>query len=117
MLGWILIIQSHESQSLWFSDSLKKDLSERKLLVFHFDEGSLVESNFKGDLDTADFLKLIPEKADHSAAWVLVGLDGGVKNSGDSIPNPGEIFRIIDAMPMRQSERLKKVNQDNSSNN
>ena len=113
----ILIIQSHESQSLWFSESLKKDLLERKLLVFHFDEGFLVESNFKGDLDTADFLKLIPEKADHSPAWVLVGLDGGVKNSGHSIPSPGEIFRIIDAMPMRQSERLKKGNQDNSSNN
>jgi hypothetical protein len=112
----IMIIQSPDDQVVWFSDSLKKDLLDRKLLVVHFKGGSIVQSNFEGELKTAEFLKLIPEKPGHSAAWVLVGLDGGVKNSGHSNPNPGEIFRVIDAMPMRQSERVKNGNQDNSSN-
>jgi hypothetical protein len=112
----IMIIQSTDDQMVWFSESLKKDLLDRKLLVFHFNGGSIVQSNFEGELKTAEFLKLVPEKPGHPAAWVLVGLDGGVKNSGYSIPNPGEIFRIIDAMPMRQSERVRKGNQDNSSN-
>ncbi len=92
----------------WFSDELKKDLSERKLLVFHFNEGSLIKSNFKGELKTADFLKLNPNKNNQSITWVLVGLDGGVKKSENTRPKPGEVFRIIDSMPMRQSELVKK---------
>lgn len=104
----LVIIYGDCDCSKWFSDELQKDLSERKLLVFHFNDGALIESNFKGELKTADFLKLNPKKNDLSVAWVLVGLDGGVKNSENTFPNPEDVFRIIDAMPMRQSELVKK---------
>lgn len=84
--------------------------------MFHFDQGSLIESNLKGELNSVDFLKLNPKKENQSVVWVLVGLDGGVKKSDYKIPNPVEIFRVIDAMPMRHSELIKKGNQDNSPN-
>lgn len=112
----ILVIQSSVDQANWFSESLTNDLAERKLLVFVFGKERLEKSNFKEDIEEEDFLKLLPKRDLSSDSWVLVGLDGGVKNSGYSNPNPGEIFRIIDAMPMRQSEHFKKGNQDNSSN-
>lgn len=112
----LIIINGDGDCSAWFDEELLIDLSDRKLLVFHFNEGSLVGSNFEGKLKTADFLKLIPKKSDQPVTWVLVGLDGRKKNSGVSVPKSGEIFRIIDAMPMRQSELVNKRNQDNSFN-
>lgn len=103
----IILIDGEGDCSAWFTNELQKDLSERKLLVMHFNNGALIESNFKGELKTADFLKLIPKKGSQPVIWALVGLDGGVKNSGTTFPNSDQIFRIIDAMPMRQSERVK----------
>lgn len=79
----------------------------------HFNNGALIESNFKGEMKAADFLKLIPKKGSQPVRWALVGLDGGMKNSGTTVPKSDDIFRIIDAMPMRQSELVKKGNQDN----
>ena len=112
----LVIIHGEGDCSEWFDEKMQKDLSDRKLLVFYFNDGVLVESNFKRELKAADFLKLIPKKADQSIYWILVGLDGGIKSSGVSLPKSGEIFKIIDAMPMRQSELVKKGNQDNSLN-
>jgi len=112
----LVIIYGEGDSSEWFDEKMQKDLSDRKLLVFHFNEGVLVESNFKRELEAVDFLKLVPNKADHSVNWILVGLDGGIKSSGVSLPKSEEIFKIIDAMPMRQSELVKKGNQDNSFN-
>ena len=111
----LIIIKGEGDCSEWFDEKMQKDLSDRKLLVFHFEEGVLVGSNFKGELRTVDFLKLFPERSDQNSYWVLVGLDGGRKSSGISVPKSSEIFRIVDAMPMRQSELLKKGNNDNSS--
>jgi hypothetical protein len=39
---------------------------------------------------------------------ILVGKDGGVKFRQDRILELKEIFRVIDAMPMRQQEMKKK---------
>jgi hypothetical protein len=39
---------------------------------------------------------------------ILVGKDGGVKFRRDRIVELKEIFRVIDAMPMRQQEMKKK---------
>lgn len=110
----LVIIYGECDCANWFSGELQKDLSDRKLMVFHFDDGLLMESNFKGELKINDFLKLNPKKENQSVAWVLVGLDGGVKKSENKLPIPIDIFRIIDAMPMRQSELIKRGNQDNS---
>lgn len=104
----LLIVYGECDCSEWFKEKLQRELSERKLLVVYFAQGGVTESNFKGDLKRTDFLKLLPQRDAQTVAWALVGLDGGVKTSGILNPTPNDIFRIIDAMPMRQSEFVKK---------
>lgn len=104
----ILIYSGKSDISSWLSDSYMDDFSDRKLLYFHFQDGRLINSNYKGEVDEEAFLKKLKPNAKHAEQWVLIGLDGGVKNIGFSKPEPPEILRIIDAMPMRQSEIRKR---------
>lgn len=103
----ILIIQSIDSESTWFHEDLTQDLEDRKLLIFEFNGDHLVQTNSKEELETSKFLDRLQNSNQKVNQWVLIGLDGGLKNSGSDRPAPNEIFRIIDAMPMRQSE-IKK---------
>lgn len=105
----ILIIQSNEFEFDWFDKSLDKELKERKLLVFQFEGKVLLKSNCKDEIDPIKFLEKLEIRKSHTNSWALIGLDGGIKNSGNKAPRPSEIFKIIDAMPMRQSE-IRKSN-------
>lgn len=100
----ILILESYPGYSIWFEADLQAGLKERKLHIFQLDGSKLVKSTFKGEIDTSKFLEILKPKNNSKMKWVLIGLDGGVKNTGLENPIPSEIFRIIDAMPMRQSE-------------
>jgi hypothetical protein len=100
----ILIIQSSDFDFDWFDENLKKDLKARKLLVFQFEKVTLVNTNCEDEVEENKFLEKLNDGKSKSAKWVLIGLDGGIKNTGLKHPAPSEIFRIIDAMPMRQSE-------------
>lgn len=100
----ILILESNPGDSIWFEADLQAGLKERKLQIFQLDGSKLVKSTFKGEIDTSKFLEILKPKSNSKMKWVLIGLDGGVKNTGVENPIPSEIFRIIDAMPMRQSE-------------
>jgi hypothetical protein len=104
----LIIINGKCDCSIWFSEISEKDLLERKLLVFHFEDSVLIDSNFDGEVNTNSFLKLSSKSSSELVRWVLIGLDGGVKKSGNSTPNQLEIHRTIDSMPMRRSEILKK---------
>lgn len=97
-------MQDYPSDSLWFDERLKTEIQDRKLLIFHFWEGKLEKSNFAEEIDIAKFLEIPRANTTLKTAWTLVGLDGGVKNSGKDYPLPKEIFKLIDSMPMRQSE-------------
>lgn len=100
----ILILESNPGDSIWFEADLQAGLKERKLHIFQLDGSKLVKSTFKGEIDTSKFLEILKPKSNSKMKWVLIGLDGGVKKTGLENPIPSEIFRIIDAMPMRQSE-------------
>ncbi len=101
----ILIIQSDQLDPVWFEDKLMKDLGDRKLLIFHFTGKKLIKANFKEEILAEKFLKKLTSTELQITQWALIGLDGGVKNSGTGkILSPQEIFKIIDSMPMRQSE-------------
>lgn len=100
----ILIIQNDEIDLSWFQENLRLDLKDRKLLIFQFEENKLVKTNCEHEINTVEFLEKLVSKTSTSYRWVLVGLDGGIKNSGKIKPEPEEIFKIIDAMPMRLSE-------------
>ncbi|SEF45442.1 DUF4174 domain-containing protein [Algoriphagus boritolerans] len=103
----VLIIQSSELDSVWFQDNLKEDLTDRKLLIFHFQQGTLLKTNFEEKIDSGKFLEKLKNSDEMEYRWALIGLDGGVKNLGKSNPLPLEIFRIIDSMPMRSAEIRK----------
>lgn len=105
----ILIIQNNESDSSWFKKDLKQNLNDRKLLIFQFKGGQLERSTSEHQIKSEDFLEMLESKTSKPNSWILIGLDGGVKSYGETGPLPEEIFKIIDAMPMRQSE-MKKSN-------
>ncbi|WP_377912663.1 DUF4174 domain-containing protein [Algoriphagus aquatilis] len=106
----ILILESYPGDSIWFEADLQARLQERKLHIFLFDGSKLAKSTFKGEIDTPKFLEILKPKSKSKVKWALIGLDGGVKNTGFESPTPSQIFRIIDAMPMRQSEIGKQRN-------
>ena len=100
----ILVIQSSGADSTWFHKELAQGLKDRKLLIVQFKGNDLLKSNYEGMIDSPKFLERLDGKRKTDSHWVLIGLDGGVKKSGDSFPKAEEIFKTIDAMPMRQSE-------------
>ena len=106
----ILILKNFQNDSLWFDKGLKEEIQNRKLLIFHFSGGIKLKSNFEEEIENAKFLEKLRADSESKTAWVLIGLDGGVKNSGNDFPLPKEIFRLIDSMPMRQSEMKKSNN-------
>jgi hypothetical protein len=108
----ILIFQSNEFDSTWFDKDLEQHLKDRKLLVFEFDGEHLVKTNSEAKIDEFKFLGKLQTNGQKSNQWVLIGLDGGIKTVGAKVPTPTDIFRIIDAMPMRQSE-IRKGGKDN----
>lgn len=105
----ILIIQNNESDSSWFQQDLRPNLKDRKLLVFQFKGSQLERATSDNEIKSEDFLEMLESRPSKQNTWILIGLDGGVKNYGEIGPIPEEIFKIIDAMPMRQSE-IKKLN-------
>ena len=100
----ILILEAYPGDSIWFDVDLDARLQERKLHVFQVDGSKLAKSTFKGEVDTPKFLEMLQSKNKSKVKWALIGLDGGLKKTGLENPIPSEIFKIIDAMPMRQSE-------------
>lgn len=100
----ILIYSGEGGFAASLSEDLAKDLTTRKLLYFQFRESKLINSNFKEPIQSEAFLRKLELDPTVKEKWVLIGLDGGIKNSGLGSPSPAAIFRIIDAMPMRQSE-------------
>lgn len=93
-------------------DSLApSDLKDRKLLLFAFESENLTYSNFEGEIDQIDFLKL---SKDYPGFYFLIGLDGGVKSYGKKENfSIGELIKQIDSMPMRQSEIKRKDDGNN----
>jgi hypothetical protein len=100
----ILILDNYRNDSLWSDETLAVEIQNRKLIIFHFVDGKLINTNFQEEIDSFKFLEKLKYKPDSKSAWALLGLDGGVKNSGYEFPLPEEIFKLIDSMPMRQSE-------------
>ncbi len=103
----ILVISNVQAEGEWFNKANNDYLETRKLLVFYFEEGRLKNSNFPDSINSTKFLEKLQN---HQGVenWVLIGLDGGVKDSGKDMPNLKAVFQTIDAMPMRQSEIRKK---------
>lgn len=84
--------------------NLEKDIKERRLLVVRFEGEKMLEISEDVEINKESFLAL-KQASSRSSQWYLLGLDGGVKATGNSLDfDWGRIFRKIDSMPMRQSE-------------
>jgi hypothetical protein len=104
----IFILSDSQSISETLSPELIAKVNERKLLIYQFDEGDLIWTNDSSKIDTNSFLEKLPQPKSNQNQWVLIGLDGGIKASGNQVPLLSKILEIIDAMPMRQSEIGRK---------
>ena len=108
----LVIFDSYENTALQkqltlFKDT-EKELIERKLLIYQ-----ITPSDYKEGLQSSKPLKgsslyqqYNPEKKEFKL--ILIGLDGGVKETYFSPTPPAEIYGVIDQMPMRQQEIRKQ---------
>jgi hypothetical protein len=89
--------------------TLEKEFADRKLIYFIISEN--VQSNIPFNF-SSDYLKKLRKDyfLGRHPQWVLIGLDGGVKARKESDLDWEEVFGLIDAMPMRQSEIRRKNN-------
>ena len=85
-----------------------KELKERDLLLIPV-SGARVEyqATKPGDGERLRKNFKVPE---NDFTLILIGKDGGEKYRTSKVVEPAEIFRIIDAMPMRQSEINRQKN-------
>jgi|AntRauMFilla1563_2_1112583.scaffolds.fasta_scaffold16565_2 hypothetical protein len=104
----IFILSDSQSISETLSPELIAEVNERKLLIYQFDKGDLIWTNDSSKINTDSFLEKLPQPKSNQNQWVLIGLDGGIKDSGNTTPNLTDILNTIDAMPMRQSEIRRK---------
>jgi hypothetical protein len=104
----ILILSESQSISATLSHELTVKINERKLFIYQFDKGDLIWTNDSSKINKNSFLEKLPQPKSNQNQWVLIGLDGGVKSSGNQFPTISKILETIDAMPMRQSEIRRK---------
>lgn len=74
------------------------------MLFIEFEQGRFIKTSGGEKIEYDEFLEVLAETKP-KADWVLIGLDGGVKASGEQAEfSLMKIFRLIDQMPMRHSE-------------
>jgi hypothetical protein len=100
----VLIFQNDLESKDVLSDSLLKEIKERKIIYFFIGEG--VKSNAEIDFSSLyiEGLKNRYQLGEIKNSWVLIGLDGGIKMRKEEELDWRLIFKTIDSMPMRQSE-------------
>ena len=99
---------TYKSQVKFLTDSIR-GLEERKLVVYHvtpraFKKG--LQSKALWQQSAALFERYV--RYPNVFQVTLIGLDGGVKLQKEGRLSTKELFRAIDAMPMRASEMRRK---------
>jgi len=100
----VLIFQNDNEPKEVLSDSLLKEIKERKIIYFFIGEG--MKSNAEIDFSSTyrEGLKNRYQMGKIKNSWVLIGLDGGIKMRKEEELDWSLVFKTIDSMPMRQSE-------------
>ncbi len=102
----VLYFPKEEDQKLMMTDSLHVEIKDRKIAYFLIQDCQ-VESNLLHAFSN-QYIKQLESRyrmGSKNNCWVLIGLDGGVKIKRESELDWNHIFKLIDAMPMRNSER------------
>jgi hypothetical protein len=111
----LLLVFAPDSSHPLF-ESLQRDISTRKhevddrdLVVFEIlDVGTSKRDGTQLDPHTAASLRERFDISPKAFSLILVGKDGGIKLRRNDPVKLEEIFRLIDAMPMRQDEMRQK---------
>jgi hypothetical protein len=98
-----------KNDSLDFS-FLKDELQDRKLVYFIFQNDEILSnSDFTFSQDQQKSIRSKYQMGYSKSSWILLGLDGGVKVKKEGDLDWDFIFRTVDSMPMRRSERGRGV--------
>ena len=87
---------------------VQEQLDDRDLVVFAVIDGKRIEPVYgraPADDQAALLQAVFDLPADAAFTALLVGKDGGVKWQANRPARQGELFGLIDAMPMRRNER------------
>jgi hypothetical protein len=115
----ILIFAPSQEDSAY--QALKKDISkleaeiiDRDIVVLHlFEDGSGWAANAKLDSSMVGELRDKYDISNNDITVILIGKDGGEKIRQQGTFDLEEIFRRIDAMPMRRSEMRNRSENKN----
>jgi hypothetical protein len=86
-------------------------LEERKLLIYKVHNNSFevgLEENQEWKEITNESFWAQAQKPKNGLSITLIGLDGGTKNNITRVLPCEELFALIDGMPMRKAEVLRK---------
>lgn len=103
----VLYFPDKDDGGLILSDSIHQEIQDRKIAYFIF--GDSIVSNIDYSF-SPNYIQQIENKykmGNKQTMYVLLGLDGGVKVKNEEVIDWKYIFRTIDAMPMRQSEKSR----------
>lgn len=115
----IIIIKTLNENDLKFKNQIREfenqdqELTERKIVLYKLIKDKLFLKDYTNDRvksfnNTAlNKIKLLNNPF-HSFEIILVGLDGRVKMHRKEVVETEQLYSIIDAMPMRQSETKNK---------
>ena len=105
----LLFFPGASEPSFDIKDSLSIEMEDRKLLLFVFGDPIISnQSKTFSSIETKQLQKRYRIDSQKSN-WVLIGLDGGVKLRGEGELDMDLIFKTIDSMPMRASEKKRKI--------
>lgn len=116
----LVLIQTTNPQNQLFKNQIQeladhlKGLEEIRIVVFKFTSGSF-QKGFEQDAPWENLNSSLKKDLRNSSEFeiILIGLDGGVKLRKNEFLSTDQLFRLIDQMPMRQSEIRKKKDDDN----
>ena len=90
-------------------------LRERKLIIYQVSNDWLrigLDEESKWKKADESFLERVKVETNSSSGFTvqLIGLDGGIKLRKEAVLTIKELFKVIDAMPMRMQELRRKRN-------
>ena len=91
-----------------FIDQYKQDCLDRDLVLFIINDDKLYIDGEIASVKTFNYLNNRIKKISESSNLILVGKDGGVKETYKFNNDIKQVFKDIDAMPMRIREMRKR---------
>ena len=108
----IIILLPNDVGREWFAGAVKqaREFAERDLNVLAIAPTEEKPGNLPPDFHILrDENGAVTERLGGAPAFYLVGKDTGIKSASRTFPSPAELFRTIDAMPMRAQEMRERA--------